>query len=122
MGRHRIEKIQVHDLWISESWYQDHLRSMPSGCIEWTGAHHAQGYGMMPAWRSNQQQIMTTVHRVAARIAWDQPLESTQMVIHTCSNMGCCNPEHLMLGDRTTINQVMAQNKRYRYRRPARAK
>jgi len=116
MGRHRIQKIQVHDLWISEDWFLDHQQPRPSGCIEWTGAHHAQGYGMIPAWRENRQQIMTTVHRVVARMRWDRPLASTQMVVHTCSNMGCCNPDHLILGDRSTIHEVMTQNGRYRPR------
>jgi uncharacterized protein (UPF0179 family) len=37
-------------------------------------------------------------------------------VIHTCSNTNCCNPDHLIIGDRHDIHRVMQKNQRYRPR------
>jgi len=71
----------------------------------WAAAQHRQGYGMMGAWRrSDGAKIMTTVHRVAARIHWDRPLSPREFVIHTCGRAGCCNPQHLTLGDHYEIH------------------
>jgi len=116
MGRHRLPRTQVHDIEINMEYFLRHQKLNPiTGCIEWDAGRHKQGYGMMGAWRrADGQHIMTTTHRVAARLHFDRAIDSTEMVIHTCSNMSCCNPEHLKIGTRSDIHQVMSKNKRYR--------
>ena len=115
MGRPRLTRTRIHDLWINMDYYHSNQQSDPnSDCINWTAGKHRQGYGMMGAWREDGSKIMTTTHRISARIHYDRPIDSSEYVVHTCSNMACCNPNHLIIGDRTDIHRVMRQNHRYR--------
>jgi hypothetical protein len=117
MGRHRLPRTRIHDIEINMAYFQRHQVPVVTGCIEWNAGMHQQGYGMTGAWRvSDGSKIMTTTHRVAARIHFDRAIGSEEMVIHTCSNMKCCNPEHLVIGDRHDMHRIMAQNQRYRPR------
>lgn len=116
MGRRSIPRTRVHDLEINEDYFLQHQIYDPAtGCIRWNAGMHRQGYGMCGAWRVvNGERIMTTTHRIAARIAYDRAIESDEMVIHTCSNMNCMNPDHLIIGNRTDIQRVMRKNQRHR--------
>jgi hypothetical protein len=116
MGRHRLPKTRIHDIEVNTDYFYRHQVVNPeTDCWEWNAGMHKQGYGMIGAWRvADDKKIMTTTHRVAARIAFDRAIDSKEFVIHTCSNMKCCNPDHLLIGDRYDIHKVMAQNERYR--------
>jgi hypothetical protein len=115
-GRPRTElRTRVFDIWTNLNYINRHQKPGQNGCVEWTAGKHRQGYGMVGAWRLDGTKIMTTVHRVLGRIKWGRTLREDEYVIHSCSNMGCVNPDHLMLGDRNTIHQVMKQNKRGKY-------
>lgn len=115
MGRHANPRTRVHDIEINMDYFLRHQRRLKNGCIAWDAGLHKQGYGMMGAWRvADGQKIMTTTHRIAARIHFDRAIDSKEYVIHTCSNMNCCNPEHLIIGDRYDIHRVMSKNQRYR--------
>ena len=118
MGRNTVSKTRVHDIDIHMEYFLRHqVPAADSDCIEWDAGMHRQGYGMCGAWRVvDGKKIMSTVHRIAARIHFDRAIDSSEMVIHTCSNMKCCNPEHLMIGDRYDIHRVMTKNKRHRPR------
>lgn len=118
MGRPANPRTRIHDLEINADYFYRHQVPVEgSDCIEWNAGMHRQGYGMMGAWRvSDGHKIMTTTHRVAARIGEDRAIDSSEFVIHTCSNPRCCNPDHLIIGDRKDIHQVMRTNQRYRPR------
>jgi hypothetical protein len=63
-----------------------------SGCHLWTGHRDADGYGLTSA---------EGKRRVAHRVAWEVangPIPEGMIVMHTCDNPACCNPEHLQLG------------------------
>lgn len=114
-GRPRQTRTRLHDIDIHMHYFERHQTPGDNDCSNWTAGKHVQGYGMMGAWRvSDGQKIMVTTHRVAARIKYDRPIDPTEYVIHTCSNMSCVNPEHLIIGDRTDIHRVMRKNRRYR--------
>ena len=113
MARPRQPRTRLHDIEILMDYFQRHQVPRPSGCIEWDAGRHNQGYGMCGAWRvPDGTKIMTTTHRIAARIRYDRAISPQELVIHTCSNMACCNPDHLIIGDRTDISRVMRRNGR----------
>lgn len=110
---------QVQDILMSVSDFESKLQEDPvTGCWNWTGATHNQGYGMIGAIRiADEKKIMVTAHRAAYRIyvgAITQP-----NVIHTCSNMACCNPAHLKLGtQKDTVHTMIGAGRQNRQRRP----
>tara|TARA_R100001463_G_scaffold3271_1_gene13454 strand:- start:2535 stop:3020 length:486 start_codon:yes stop_codon:yes gene_type:complete len=85
-----------------------HARCEKSGdCLVWTGAKHRQGYGM-----SRVNGKMTTVHQAIGKEKYGAP-ENTRVhkFTHTCGNILCCNPEHIVL---TTHQQVMEKASKHR--------
>lgn len=63
-------------------------------CWEWTARINKCGYGMMRL----AQYHLVGAHRVAWAIANRQDPHG-KMVLHSCNNRRCCNPDHLRLGD-----------------------
>ena len=115
MGRKTLPKDPLYDLWYQKSYYERHQTPQANGCINWQGGWHKQGYGMVGAWRdSDGGKIMTTTHRIAARRKFGRALDSSEYVIHTCSNPACVNEDHLILGNRSTVHDVMRKNGRHR--------
>lgn len=81
----------------------------PQACWRYTGAHHKQGYGMIGGYRlATEKKIMQTVHRLLYKITHNTD-PGTMDVIHTCGNMWCCNPNHLILGDAKQIADLRTQ-------------
>jgi hypothetical protein len=63
-----------------------------TGCHLWTGYRGPRDYGVIWVGRSP---------KFAHRMAWELkhgPVPDGMVVMHTCDNPPCCNPEHLMLG------------------------
>lgn len=73
-------------------------RSKPdgSGCIVWSGSKTSKGYGMLRF--GPRPGAALYVHRVAAWLAFGNPDRESDVVMHSCDNPSCCNPEHLRYG------------------------
>lgn len=65
----------------------------PRDCWEWQGAVNGRGYGVM---RHRGKLVLT--HRLALRTHLGRPLRRGKLVLHSCHNRKCCNPEHLSEG------------------------
>lgn len=63
-----------------------------TGCWEWNGAKTASGYG-----RLKVNNVAWMAHRYSLYLAQGSLGEST-VVMHTCDNPSCINPEHLKEG------------------------
>jgi hypothetical protein len=88
-----------------EEYYQelfyDHVNKTDhNGCWLWTAAKNNIGYGMF-----RYQNKMQLAHRVQAKF---QNLNITdKLVIHTCNNYDCVNPNHLVVGDQIDKGKIV---------------
>ena len=64
-----------------------------TNCWEWQGGKNNIGYGMI---RDGQQ--MRTTHRVSYEEHNNTPIPAGLVVMHSCDNKLCCNPQHLSVG------------------------
>ncbi len=83
--------------WTDADYLED-LKSkckvMPSGCWEWQGFRHKppRHYGDT-SYRGKKM----ASHRMAYIVS-KGPIPKGMLVMHTCDNPPCCNPDHLKLG------------------------
>lgn len=87
------------------------LVTMPSGCIEWTGATNSNGYGHLG--RGGRREPKVMAHRLAWELARG-PIPAGMHVCHSCDNPPCCNVEHLFLGTRSDNMSDMVSKGRSR--------
>lgn len=79
--------------------FHSRLRSVSTGCIEWTGGRDQNGYGIYSHWDRDAGTTRTTrAHRLAWQLAHDVILDRTELVCHRCDNPSCCNVDHLFIG------------------------
>lgn len=67
-----------------------------TGCHIWTGSVDKNGYGIIGYCQYGKKQKLR-----AHRMAYQQyvgPVDDTELVLHSCNNEGCINPDHLYIG------------------------
>lgn len=79
-------------------------------CWIWQGGINNIGYGMM---RDGQK--MRTVHRVSYEEHNQSSIPSHLIVMHSCDNKLCCNPNHLSLGTRKDNTDDMVRKGRHNW-------
>lgn len=81
----RIKSVKIVDQIIEAYVIED----LTSGCWEWTGGHHKQGY---PMCRFDGQM------HIAARLFKEDKIGKTlkhaERVVNQCGNVNCVNPDH----------------------------
>jgi len=66
-----------------------------SNCVEWQGNRHDRGYGRR--WNTKLNRYERATHIILRNLEGvDVP--SNMVVMHTCDNPPCINPEHLRIG------------------------
>ena len=73
-----------------------------TGCWEFQGGKNNLGYGMI---RDGKQ--MRTAHRVSYEEHNQTKIPSNLVVMHSCDNPCCVNPQHLSLGTRSDNTKDM---------------
>jgi len=103
---------KLSDIWVNMTRYRSKIEiDCASDCVLWTGAKHAQGYGMVVAIRdTDKKRIMTTTHRVAMRQKLGRALDANEGVTHTCGRPACVNPNHLAFKHDTPANTELDLN------------
>ena len=72
-------------------WNKVNHTGGPETCWPWLGkSRDASGYGVYNPGNKNVR-----VHRLAWKLANDQPVPDGLTIDHTCRNKLCCNPDHL---------------------------
>lgn len=78
------------------------------GCMEWRGARKGNGYGIL--YRDGH---FVMPHRAMWSIANGRPVPEGMMVIHSCDNRACVNPDHLSIGDNgANVRDMVAKGRR----------
>lgn len=78
-------------------------------CWEFEGAINSSGYGSLLLIDS-----VRNAHRIAYCVANDclEDIDDIKVIRHTCDNPSCCNPNHLLSGDRKLNTQDMLERGR----------
>jgi len=82
-----------------------------TGCIEWTGTLHRDGYGKMTV-RIAGRDATINAHRLSYMVNVGE-IPDGLMVCHTCDNRKCINPEHLFCGTAKDNAQDMIAKDRH---------
>lgn len=67
-------------------------KTLPNGCMEWQASRDRGGYGYYMIMYKNLR-----AHRVMAKLLFGSPKDGL-VVMHSCDNPPCINPEHLSYG------------------------
>lgn len=87
--------------------FWERVEKSASGCWEWTGKVNWKGYGVLEHegryWRA---------HRLAYTLAKGE-IPLGKMILHSCDNRRCCNPDHLRPGTNLeNVADAIARNRR----------
>jgi hypothetical protein len=81
-----------------------------NACWTWSGPTHRQGYGMIGGQRiATQTKIMMTVHRLLLKEKLGRDPGAAVDAMHTCGNMQCVNPAHIVPGTAREILELRVQ-------------
>ena len=91
---------------VNERFFERVQLDLLSGCWNWTGTKNAKGYGRIAGEINGQRVAESGRQMLAHRVSWmlhagpipQGPGAHGTVIMHTCDNPGCVNPQHLRLG------------------------
>lgn len=91
-------------------WARQIWKGPETDCWIWIGARTLAGYGQM---RVNGDRTKFLAHRIGYVHRYG-PIKNAGILMHTCDNPGCVNPEHLKAGTCMRNTWDMIEKGRYR--------
>ena len=93
-------------LTLEDRFFQYVSKKDEDSCWEWLGTKNEDGYG---AFLYNGKMIGS--HRVSW-LLFNKEIEKDKIVLHTCNNPSCVNPNHLRLGtQKENVQQMFSENR-----------
>jgi hypothetical protein len=91
-----------------EAFHQRYKKT--ESCWIWTGKRNTAGYGifLLPG------EIQVRAHRHAYEV-FKGPIPDGMIIMHSCDNPPCVNPDHLSVGTRADNNSDTAKKRRHNY-------
>lgn len=85
-----------------------------SGCWIWLGAGQDRyGSFYFPSYPVKMSKDMVSAHKAAMYLYKDVVPGAGEVLLHSCDNGFCCNPDHLKLGTQLENMEDMAKKRRY---------
>jgi hypothetical protein len=97
---------RVGDIFVNMTKYRQLIQPIDTGCLQWTGPKHRQGYSMIGVLNEKGERKMTVAHRVAMRMKLGREIGTNEYVRHACGNLACVNPAHLYIRNDETTNEI----------------
>lgn len=83
-----------------------------TGCLEWTGPRNNGGYGVITYWDSAMHKRRSMGAHRMAHLLHSPGIAITDIVMHTCDNPACCNPEHLVHGEPSSTRKFAPRQRK----------
>ena len=75
------------------AWVNSKLIKKENECMEWSGAKHPKGYGLISV-----QCKTIKLHRFILEHKLQRKIDKNKCALHLCNNPPCCNPLHIIEG------------------------
>ncbi len=90
--------VKKNEVLESKSKFLKKVYNIPmTDCIFFEGYHDQLGYGQFQ-FRYNGAKKNTAAHRASYIIATQEELTTEDVIMHSCDNPSCINPQHLSKG------------------------